>query len=154
MLQLRLPLWSLSQVRELSTAVVSRPPSGCVRVLLNGDIEGAQAIGTGVGVHLKSGQLMSLTTRPLPSDQPVSASCHNATELDRAVRLGLDFVTLSPVAPTRMHPNATPMGWHRFRDLVSDCPLPVYALGGMSPNDLADAVAHDGHGVAGIHGFW
>jgi 8-oxo-dGTP diphosphatase len=32
--------------------------------------------------------------------------------------------------------------------------LPVYALGGVGPPDLATARAHGAQGVAGIRGWW
>lgn len=154
MIQLRLPRWPLADVRQLASWAASRPGAGWVKVLLNADIEGAAAGGANIGVHLKSAQLMSVKTRPLPADRLVSASCHNSAQLDRAVGLGVDFVTVSPVARTSTHPNASPLGWSRFSDLVRHCPIPVYALGGMSPHDLADAAACGAHGVAGIRGFW
>lgn len=151
-IQLRLPKWPLADVRQLASLVAARP--GCVKVLLNADIEGAATAEANVGVHLKSAQLMSVKARPLSADRLVAASCHNDAQLDRAVDLGVDFVTVSPVAQTSTHPDTSPLGWSRFRDLVRDCPIPVYALGGMSPDDLADAIACGAHGVAGIRSFW
>ncbi|WP_072690309.1 thiamine phosphate synthase [Rhodococcus marinonascens] len=151
--QLRLPMWSLQQVRDIAEVVSAGPLARNIHLMINADIAGARAIDR-CGVHLKSAQLMAASTRPLPADRPVAASCHNAAELDHAAALGLDFVTLSPVARTQSHPGAPPMGWRRFRDLVRACPLPIYALGGMSPNHLAVAVTHGAHGVAGIRGFW
>ncbi|AOW94069.1 hypothetical protein BFN03_19110 [Rhodococcus sp. WMMA185] len=152
-IQLRLPMWSPKQVRDMAEVVSAAPLPPSIQLMINADIDGARAIGR-CGVHLKSAQLMEASTRPLPADHPVSASCHNAAQLDHAAALGLDFVTLSPVARTQSHPDASPLGWHRFRDLARECSLPVYALGGMSPNHVAVAVAHGAHGVAGIRGFW
>ncbi|MEV0948653.1 thiamine phosphate synthase [Rhodococcus sp. NPDC049939] len=151
--QLRLPMWSLFQVRDMAAVVSAGPLNQNIQLMINADVDGARAIDR-CGVHLKSAQLMATSARPLPADRPVSASCHNAEQLDHAAALGLDFVTLSPVAQTQSHPDASPMGWHRFRDLARACPLPVYALGGMSPNHLAVAVTNGAHGVAGIRGFW
>jgi thiamine monophosphate synthase len=154
MIQLRLPMWPVPLVRRLAETLASRPASGIVRILLNADVEATRSASTEIGVHLKSAQLMSMVTRPIAPRRAVSGSCHNIAQLDRAVEIGLDFVTLSPVARTAIHPDAEPLGWRRFRDVVSQCRLPVYALGGLSPADLPEALNCGAHGVAGIRGFW
>lgn len=86
------------------------------------------------GVHLTAQQLMGLTARP---DQAlVGASCHSGEELARAGNLGINYAFLSPVKPTASHPGARPLGWDRFADLTRRARLPVYALGGLGPEDL------------------
>ena len=40
-----------------------------------------------------------------------------------------------------------------FAALGAACPLPVFALGGVGPADLATARAHGAFGVAGIRAF-
>ncbi|MDB0152565.1 dGTP triphosphohydrolase, partial [Acinetobacter baumannii] len=35
------------------------------------------------------------------------------------------------------HPDVSALGWDRFADLIEKCQIPVFALGGMSPDDLA-----------------
>jgi 8-oxo-dGTP diphosphatase len=84
----------------------------------------------------------------------LSASCHNEKDLQQAEKLGVDFCVLSPVLPTRSHPDATPLGWTVFKDLVEKVNVPVYALGGMSPEQEAKALESGAQGVAGIRGLW
>ena len=83
------------------------------------------------------------------------ASCHNAEELFRAEQLGVDFVVLGPVLPTLSHPElaSTVLGWRKFAALIRDYPLPVYALGGMRPEDLTTAWEFGGHGIAMMRGW-
>jgi 8-oxo-dGTP diphosphatase len=64
------------------------------------------------------------------------------------VELGLDLVVLSPVLPTTSHPGAETVGWPRFAEWVADYPLPVFALGGLSIDDMDRARAHGAYGVA------
>ncbi len=106
------------------------------------------------GLHLTADRLKLLTIRPQGQDRLVGASCHTADELSRAVELGLDYALLSPVKPTETHPDATPLGWERFTRIVDPIPMPVYALGGLGPADLARAVRCGAQGIAGIRGFW
>lgn len=65
----------------------------------------------------------------------LSASCHNADELEQARKAGADFALLSPVFPTASHPEATALGTERFFRLASATSLPVVALGGISPEN-------------------
>ena len=120
-------------------------------MLINGDVELAATIGAD-GVHLSAAQLAALSSRPsLPL---VGASCHNAAELNRAVELGADFVVLGPVLPTPSHPEQAGIGWQRFRELLEDYPLPVFALGGMRSEHLVPAWEAGAHGIAMMRGAW
>jgi 8-oxo-dGTP diphosphatase len=103
--------------------------------------------------HLNSRQLHDLNERP-DGVVMLSASCHNEIDLQQAEKLGVDFCVLSPVLPTRSHPDATPLGWAVFKDLVEKVNVPVYALGGMSPEQEAKALESGAQGVAGIRGLW
>lgn len=123
-----------------------------VDVLLNGDL--ALAAQLGVGVHLRAAQLRELAQRPLPQDLPVAASCHDADELRLAQDLGCDFAVLGAVAATASHPGVATLGWDGFAALREDVSLPIYAIGGMSTQDIAVAREHGAQGIAAIHGLW
>lgn len=153
LLQLRLLGQPVEVTRGLAASIQGDLHRFGAVLLLNRDIEGALQLGEGVGVHLSAAQLRQLTERPLPLGQAVGASCHDADELALASQLGCDFATLSPVLPTSSHPDAEPMGWPRFARLAEGASLPVYALGGLGPEDVAEARMHAGQGVAGIRGF-
>lgn len=106
-----------------------------------------------MGVHLTSQRLLECPVRPLDEYHLVAASCHTAKELAHAVRIGVDFVVLSPVAETTSHPDTTPLGWRTFDELVKTVNIPVYALGGMRLNDVETAWKHGGQGIATISGL-
>lgn len=108
----------------------------------------------GCGQHLNSQQLMSCERRPLPESGWLAASCHNAAELEHARVLGCDFVVLSPVQPTPGHADARLLGWDGFRGLALSAGVPVYALGGIGPSDLDQAIGSGAIGVAGIRALW
>ena len=106
------------------------------------------------GLHLTSHRLMRLQQRPVAADRLLGASCHNLSELQQAEALGVDYVLLSPVQPTGSHPDAPPLGWDRFAELVAQVNRPVFALGGMQPADLPQAKQRGGQGIAAISQFW
>ena len=83
-----------------------------------------------------------------------AASCHTRQDLARAGELDLDFAVLGPVMTTPTHPEAAPIGWDGFAALVAGTRVPVYALGGLRSEDLADAVDHGAQGVASRRAAW
>lgn len=121
------------------------------RVLVNGDVELARK-SRADGVHFSSSQLLALDARP--GFELVAASCHTPAELARAAQLELDFVAVGTVQPTLSHPGRPALGWDGFADLVRDYPLPVFALGGLSPRDLESARRNGAHGIAAIRSIW
>lgn len=124
---------------------------GC-SLVFNGDVADF-ACSAGTAYHANSTRLRSLIARPVSESILFSASCHDAAELAQAQAIGADFVTLSPVAHVPKYGNREPLGWQAFMALAGEVSLPVYALGGLSPADLATARAAGAHGLCGIRGF-
>lgn len=121
-------------------------------VLVNGDIALARALG--IGVHLRAAQLHGLAARPLPDSLPVAASCHGVDELHAAQRLGCGFAVVGPLRPTASHPGAGGIGWDGFTALREATALPLYAIGGMGPGDIAEGRRHGAQGIAAIRSLW
>lgn len=152
LVQLRAPELSPTAYRVLAEQVIPLARTHGARLLLNAAPE--LAVELGVGLHLNSKRLRVLTGRPLPEGVLVGASCHDAEELARAAGLGLDFAVLGPVAKTATHPGQPGMGLERFTELVRDCPIPVYALGGMDETWLPRVQSARGQGIAAIRALW
>lgn len=106
------------------------------------------------GVHLSSEALMKHQERPVLEGFLFSAACHTKEEISQAERISADFIVLSPVFATKSHPEAIPMGWPRFTELVAGARIPVFALGGMSPEMLEEAKKHRAWGIAAISSTW
>jgi 8-oxo-dGTP diphosphatase len=149
--QLRLPGRSELQ-RACAPAWASTCAALGIPLVINDDVATAAAL-PDVGVHLREASLRRLHARPLPWGRLVGASCHDAASLRHAWSIDCDYATLSPVAATASHPGVTPLGWDVFARTVPDIGLPVYALGGLGPQDLDNASAHGAWGVSGIRGF-
>ncbi len=135
---------ALRSFAEQVVAIV-RPAGG--KVLISGDVELAREVGAD-GVHLSAFQLGALSAGERPACDWVGASVHNADELARAAALKCDFVVMGSVKPTQSHPGQAPMGWPMFAELVTDTPIPAYAIGGMTHADIEEAMTHGAHGVA------
>jgi 8-oxo-dGTP diphosphatase len=116
------------------------------KVLINGGPDIAD------GVHYSAAQLMQLTERPRKG--LAGASCHSASELQRAMALELDFAVLGPVHATPTHPGASTLGWDGFARIARGSSIPVYAIGGMRRADLESAWRSGAHGIAMVSGAW
>ena len=153
LIQFRQP--SLARDELIETAHAARDI--CTRygtdLLLNADWEAARALDL-AGVHLPARIAATLTARPVSDDRWLAVSCHDARELAHAVRIGADFVTLSPVATTPSHPDSPPLGWAHFAELARAAAIPVYALGGVGVGEIRAAREAGGQGIAAIRGLW
>ncbi|HUR27116.1 MAG TPA: Nudix family hydrolase [Planctomycetota bacterium] len=138
-------------LHELATRVRALTRRYGARMVINGDVALAASAGAD-GVHLTAAQLAAASSRP--DFELVGASCHDERELARAAELGIDFAVLGPLRDTASHPGARSLGWDKFKALVRDYPLPVYAIGGLGDADLEDAWSAGAHGIAAIRGAW
>ena len=151
LMQLREKHLARDALRELAQRVVVLAHAHGARVLLNDDVELAQEVGAD-GVQLSAAQLAALHERP--TVDWCAASCHNAEELRRAEALGCDFALLSPVLPTLSHPGAPHLGWESFTAITAGSSIPVYALGGLTRDDMQTAWQHGAHGIALLRQAW
>lgn len=152
LIQLRTKSATASQWVEIERSVHMLRHRYPVRFLLNSDISYGNA-NLYDGVHLTSSALMSLQSRP-QGNRWVAASCHNLEQLAQARRLGVDFVTISPVHTTSSHPQSAAMGEAEFSRLVALANLPAYALGGMQRHHLEWCIDVGAQGIAAITGLW
>lgn len=119
---------------ELAAALRAVLPPGCLLI---------QAGGSGPAVHLASAAAF-----PHPRPALVGRSCHHAADLDRALNEKCDYVFVSPVYETPSKPGyGPPLG---PVGLAALCPpgLPVYALGGVRPDRVAECRRAGAFGVA------
>jgi len=126
----------------LSRALARTEPFGS-RVVVNID---CGTFPQASGVHLTAKALMAASARPVAAI--AGASAHNEVELERAVRLGLDYAVIGPVKSTPSHAGVAPLGWEQFAELAHDRPMPCYAIGGLTRADLSEAKRRGAHGVA------
>lgn len=117
-------------------------------LLINADVALARAVGAD-GVHLPERAIDPREARAqLGPHALVGASRHDAAGLARAAAAGADYATLSPVHAVAG--KAPPLGVAGFARLCRQARLPVYALGGVTVDDVAALREGGAHGVAVI----
>ncbi|WP_437883496.1 Nudix family hydrolase [Pseudomonas sp. LRF_L74] len=154
LVQLRAPNMFDAQYRDLAVDIQGLC-AGKAQLMLKGPLEWLGDF-PAAGWHLSAEQLRKYAARgrPFPVERWLAASCHSAEELELAIQLGVDFVTLSPVLPTQTHPDAQPLGWDAATELLRHFNKPAFLLGGLGPQDVANAWQIGAQGVAGIRAFW
>lgn len=107
------------------------------------------------GYHLRQQQLMQCTTLTRASMMQMwFAACHDQASLQQAERLGVDAVLVGAICATPTHPDQQGIGWQGLTAMIAQRALPVYALGGVTPDDLPQAQQCGAYGVAGIRAFY
>lgn len=101
------------------------------------------------GVH--AGGPVRLHGKPRAS-RLLSLPVHDRREADRARRVGADLCLVSPVATTRSHPDARPLGIRGLALLAAGLTgtCCVIALGGMDASRFRRLRGHHAHGWAAI----
>ncbi len=142
--------------------LAAQPWASSLCVQLNTSPElfaGLQPYFPAAGLHLNRHQLRASharqqPVRPVAASVLLGASCHNLEELQWAAQLGVDYALLSPVLATASHPQVEPLGWPVFASWVETVNFPVYALGGVSTEQVAQARTAGAQGIAALSAFW
>lgn len=122
---------------------IGRAFAACVTV--HDDLEAACLAD---GLHLPHGGDAAMARRHLPPGALLGQSAHDLASARLAAARGVDYVTLSPVFPSRSKPGYGPvLGADGLRGLVDGLSVPVIALGGVTGDKAA---ACRGAGAAGV----
>jgi 8-oxo-dGTP diphosphatase len=151
LIQLREKAWSAARRDAFAARLLPLAARFGARVLLNGSVEDARRGGF-AGVHWTAAALAAAHSRP--HDLLVAASCHSRDELAHAGALDIDLACVGPVQATATHPGAPTLGWGGFAACIESTRVPVYALGGLTREDLPIAVDRGAHGVALRRSAW
>ena len=153
-LQLRSPQLSASDYWQVFNELHEMPAQVIVnseRLINNGQLE--FPVGRELkAIHVKSHHI-SYVSQLFAHAQWIFAACHSPAELKKAQDAGVTAVLVSPVQATESHPEQESLGWSTFSEWVEACNVPVYALGGVGPQDIPRVRKYYGQGIAGISGF-
>ena len=119
------------------------------RLLINDRIDLALAVDAD-GVQLGKASLPIETARALLGPRKLlGASTHSLEEAAEAERNGADFVVFGPVyfTPSKA-PYGPPQGLAALKKIVEKISLPIYAIGGIKPENIADTRRAGVQGVA------
>jgi thiamine-phosphate pyrophosphorylase len=108
---------------------------GLATLLIADDPALVESVGA-AGLHLPEAKMrQALHWRARHPDWIITSSAHSLTALMGAQ--ALDAVFLSPVFATASHKDAQPLTSVRAAFIAARAPVPVYALGGVTPRNAA-----------------
>lgn len=154
MIQIREKDLPVRDLCDLAAAALERAcPTPC-RVLVNDRLDVALALGA-AGVHLASDSLPPAAARRIaPPGFMVGVSCHSVEQARAAEAGGADYVLLGPVFDTPSKcAFGPPLGLDKLAETARALRIPVLALGGVTPDRVAECLHAGARGVAGIRLF-
>jgi len=123
------------------------------RLFVNDRLDVALAVGA-AGVQLGQGSLNPEDARRLNPGWWIGKSVHDLREAEAAHAQGADYLLVGPVFPTATHPDRMPLGTAELKQ-IAGLGLPVVAIGGVTPERIADLrAAAQIHGAAAISALW
>ncbi len=121
-----------------------------VKLLVNDRCDIAAALGLD-GVHLTEKSIPIENARKiLGPDRLIGVSTHSIETVSLAETGGADFVVLGPIAETQFKPKRELMTMDRFKTICELTKIPVFALGGITPDNAESCINAGAQGVAGI----
>lgn len=102
------------------------------------------------GVHLGQDDLpLELARNIMGRHKIIGISTHRPDEVTQATRGGADYVGYGPLFPTTTKEvHEAPVGFAGLRDVRPLTSLPMFVIGGITPDSVEEAVASGANGVA------
>ena len=122
-------------------------------LLVNDRIDVALAA-TAHGVQLGRRSVPVRIARSLLAGRTIGYSAHSAVEAGDAFAQGADFVLLGSVYASPTHTGSPGSGTGLIRSAVAATTGPVVAIGGITPQRMAEVARAGAAGVAVLSGVW
>lgn len=133
-------------VRELDETELARTALAAAL-----EAEGATVIAAHTPLYGCAGVHLPATSHEVSAVAPrgvtFGRSCHSAEEVRAAAAEGASWVTLGPFAVTESKPGHEPIAREEYA-AAAEAGIRVYALGGITPANVVDAIAAGADGVA------
>lgn len=140
------PLWAIAY----SVAECARQANA--GLWINDRIDLALAVRAD-GVQLGAASLPTPEARSLVGAAAwIGRSVHDGEEARAALDAGADVAMLGHIYQTATHPAAEPLGVAALR--AAGSPRPIVAIGGITPERVADVMEAGAWGVAVLSGVW
>lgn len=103
------------------------------------------------GCHLNRKGNPARAREVLGASAFIGVSAHDLAEARYAEKQGADYVTLSPIFPPISKPSYGPvLGTERLAEVAEALSIPVIALGGVTPTQVAPCLEAGAQGVAAL----
>jgi thiamine-phosphate pyrophosphorylase len=147
--QLREKDLSDAELLALATELRKLTSSYNAKLLINDRVDVAMVVKAD-GVHLGGhSEPTDIVREKIGPEMLIGVSTHSTEEIHIAAEQGADFVTFGPVYATPSKAiYGPPQGLQSLKAACSNSPLPVFALGGVTPERAAECRQAGAIGVA------
>ena len=143
------------RVYRLAQALRGITAQDSVPLIINDRLDVALAVAADA-VHLgrRSIRLQAAAQLCRVKRLPFGYSCHSLEEARLAQESGAAYVYLGTIFPSASKPGTDPAGLELLEHVCPEIELPVFAIGGMSPDNAAKVAASGAYGAAAISAVW
>jgi thiamine-phosphate diphosphorylase len=137
---------------QVETEAVKLVGSSPVPVVISSRVDLAVAC-EAAGVHLPERDIATADARKLIGKRLVGRSVHSLDGALAAESEGSDYVIFGPVWASASHPGVAPVGVDALARVSRSVHIPVLAIGGVTPERIAECHAAGAAGYAAIRMF-
>ncbi|HUZ45354.1 MAG TPA: thiamine phosphate synthase [Terriglobia bacterium] len=154
LIQLRekdLPTRELADLAQAAVRVCRKTET---KIVINDRWDIAMAVAAD-GVHLGGQSLPAeVVRREAGKDLLMGVSCHSLDEAAKAEAAGADYILLGPIfeTPSKLR-YGPPLGLAKLAEVSRRSAIPVFALGGITVERVAECITAGAKGIAGIRIF-
>ncbi len=129
-----------------------RSMESAVTLSVNTHLSTAETEGTGIHLGWR-GPSVTAARSALDTDALIGYSAHEQVDAHSDRTLAVDYYFFSPVFPTPSKPDHPATGVPALRDFCEASPVPVVALGGITPERVGPCIQAGARGVAVLSGI-
>ena len=123
-----------------------------VRCILHSFAQAAVSIGCD-NIHMPLPMLKKMTEEGKARFTHIGASCHSLTEAQEAVEKGADYLIAGHIFATDCKKGLPGRGTDFLREICSHVDVPVYAIGGITPDNISEVLQTGAKGVCVMSGI-
>jgi thiamine-phosphate pyrophosphorylase len=150
MVQYREKELSTEDFKETASKLLEITRGRGVPLIINDRVEVAAEIGA-EGVHVGQEDLDCRKARQIVGDgKIIGVSAHNLKQALRAIEAGADYLGVGPIYQTETKEIDYPRGLGLIEEIRRESPIPIFAIGGIRVENVAEVISAGASGVAVI----
>jgi thiamine-phosphate pyrophosphorylase len=117
--------------------------------IVNGDVDLAKKVGAD-GIHFPEKHIFDADTQKLKENFILGQSVHSLEMATKAELLGIDYLIVGTLFPSKSHPHGRVSGTKIMEDISGKLSVPLIGIGGISSQNCRKVIDSGASGVAVI----